>query len=900
MHWYREDIDSVISALDSRVEGLTDEEAKERLTEFGPNELISQSGEPRILKFLRQFTSLLILVLIGASIIAGLLGEYIDAVAILAIVLLNAIIGFIQEEKAERVLEALKMMSAPNAKVFRSGELRTIPATELIPGDIINLDAGDNVPADCRVIDSQLLRIDEATLTGESQPVDKLTAKLGSEIPLADRINMCFSATKVVYGRGRALVVSTGMGTEMGKIASLLEEVEPGPTPLQKRLSEFGRLLVFAAGGVCVLIFLLGVLRGFDTLEMFLTAVSLAVAAIPEGLPAVVTIVLALGVQRMVGRSALVRKLPSVETLGSASVIASDKTGTITQNQMTVRKLYLATGESLEVTGSGYEPTGEILKGALKAELSGKSAFKRAMQVSRLCNSAELKGPGDGGGEWLVIGDPTEGALLTLAEKSGVVTDGPEGELTFISEIPFDATRKMMTSIYKDESGVYHALTKGAPDMILPRSTMLYDKDGKEDFTRMDEEKREKLVEVNELMAGDALRVLALAYRRSTTPFDISDIDSVESDLVFVALTGMIDPPRLEVADAVAKTLAAGITPVMITGDHKATAMAIAGEIGILSESDLAVTGAELDAFTGAEFMKYLPQIKVYARVSPAHKIRIVRAWKERGEIIAMTGDGVNDAPALKEADIGIAMGITGTDVTKEAADMVLTDDNFASIVSAVEEGRGIFDNIRRVVHFLLSCNIGEIALLLVAALMGMPLPLLPVQILWMNLVTDGLPALGLAMEPIDEKVMSEPPRKKGEGIVTGQLIRVMLMQGLFMALCTFAVYAAELYWFEASVDKARTMAFIVIVFSQKFHIFNCKNIWETVLNRKIFSNRLLNLSVLFILATQVAIIYVPALREVFKVVAIGGMDWVLVFIVAVQPLIWMEVVKAVKRRATA
>ena len=895
MDWYRQSADEVIAELGTRRGGLTPEEATERLAEFGPNELESQPGESRALKFLRQFTGLLILVLIGAAVIAGLLGEYIDAGAILAIVLLNAVIGFMQEEKAERVLEALKKMSAPIAKVYRKGELISVPASSIVPGDIVSFEAGDNIPADCRVIDSQLLRIDEAPLTGESQPVDKLIDSLKSTLPLADRINMTFSATKVVYGRGSAVVVSTGMKTEMGKIALLLEEVEREPTPLQKRLAEFGRLLVYAAGAICVLIFLLGVLRGFDTLEMFLTAVSLAVAAIPEGLPAVVTIVLALGVQRMVRRKGLIRKLPSVETLGSASVVASDKTGTITQNQMTVRRLYLATGESLEVTGSGYEPKGEILKGSAKAEVSGVAVFRNAMRVCLLCNSAELKGPsdGEGGGEWFVIGDPTEGALLTLARKSGISKEELKGGLTFVAEIPFDATRKMMTTIYKDQENIYHAFTKGAPDMVLPRSSFLFTDGG---FTDMDETGRQSVLEVNEAMATDALRVLALAYRRSEVPFDITDIDSVESELVFTALTAMIDPPRAEVIDAVAKTKSAGITPIMITGDHKITAMAIAKEIGILKENELALTGVELDALTEAEFMKLLPQIKVYARVNPVHKIKIVRAWKASGEIIAMTGDGVNDAPALKEADIGIAMGITGTDVTKEAADMVLTDDNFASIVSAVEEGRGIFDNIRRVVHFLLSCNIGEIVLLLAAALMGLPLPLLPIQILWMNLVTDGLPALGLAMEPIDEKVMEQKPRKITEGIVTTELIRVMVIQGLFMAACTLFVYAMELYWFESGLDKARTMAFIVIVFCQKFHIFNCKNIWETVLNRKIFSNKLLNLSVVFIIATQVALVYIPGLQEVFKVVAIGGMDWVLVFVVAVQPLVWMEVVKFIKR----
>ena len=898
MDWYREEVDSVFEGLGSSSSGLTGEEVRERLPEHGPNELECAPGEPLILKFLRQFTGLLILILIGAAIIAGFLGEYIDSVAILAIVLLNGVIGFIQEEKAERVLEALKQMSAPGARVYRDNELKEITASKLLPGDVVSLEAGASVPADCRIIDSQLLRIDEASLTGESAPVDKGTEAIGKDVALADRINMAYSATTVVYGRGRGVVVATGMKTEMGKIARMLQEVKREPTPLQRRLAEFGRLLVYAAGAVCVLIFLLGIFRGIDRLEMFMTAVSLAVAAIPEGLPAVVTIVLALGVQRMVKRNGLIRKLPSVETLGSASVIATDKTGTITQNQMTVRKLFLATGESYGVTGSGYAPEGDFVE-----EEAGKgsgvtgTAFINAMQVSLLCNSAELKervGIGDGTeGDWHVIGDPTEGALITMARKAGMDKEGLAAEFTFVAEIPFDATRKMMTSIYQDADGIFHAFIKGAPDVLLPRASHLFDDGG---FVDMDEGVRSKIVRANEGMASEAMRVLALAYKRSETPFDISDITSVESGLVFTALTGMIDPPRVEVTEAVERCKAAGITPVMITGDHKITAMAIAREIGVLGPGELALTGEELDALDEAEFKRLLPKIKVYARVSPVHKIKVVEAWKERGEIIAMTGDGVNDAPALKEADIGIAMGITGTDVTKEAADMVLTDDNFASIISAIEEGRGIFDNIRRVVHFLLSCNIGEILVLLVATLLGMPLPLLPIQILWMNLVTDGLPALGLAMEEIDPGAMKRAPRRPGEGIVTGQLLRVMLMQGVFMALCTLFVYAVELYWLGGSLEKARTMAFIVLVFCQKFHIFNCKNIWKTALNRKIFSNRMLNLSVAFILLTQVALVYIPGLQEVFKVVPIGLMDWVVVFAVSVQPLIWMEVVKAIKR----
>ena len=894
MDWYQFSVAECLEEFQSDASsGLSEEEVKGRLLKYGPNALSSPPKTPRFVKFLKQFHELIILVLIGAAAVSGLLGEWVDAIAILSIVVLNSVIGFLQEEKAERVLEALNKLSAPNARVVRGGETTTVPSAEVVPGDIILLDARDHVPADCRIIDSRLLRIDEAALTGESQPVDKLTEVLSGKLPLGDMLNMAFSATTTVYGRGRAVAVATGMKTEMGKIARMLHDVKPEPTPLQKRLAEFGRLLVYGSGAVCALIFLLGILRGEELLEMFLTAVSLAVAAIPEGLPAVVTIVLALGVQRMVKRNALIRKLPSVETLGAATVIASDKTGTITQNQMTVKRLYLSTGEVFDVTGSGYAPTGELEKSSGKSsDTKYRTPLLRAMQVCVLCNGAELKEKADGG--WQIIGDPTEGALLTLAAKSEFGAKTISGGMRLVSEIPFDAVRKMMTTIYEDSDGVFHAFIKGAPDRLLPRAALRFSEG---DITTLDEEARQEISNVNDSFAGSAMRVLALGYRRSTEPFDISNIEALESGFVFAGLAAMIDPPRQEVIEAVAKSKAAGIMPLMITGDHKATAVAIAREIGVFTEGDLALSGEEFDRMEPEEFEEKLPRIKVYARVSPEHKLKVVQAWRRRGDIIAMTGDGVNDAPALKEADIGIAMGITGTDVTKEAADMVLTDDNFASIVSAVEEGRGIFDNIRRVVHFLLSCNIGEIFTLLVAALVGMPLPLLPVQILWMNLVTDGLPALGLAMEDVDTGVMNKPPRRKNEGLVTRSLIYVMLLQGAFMAACTLFAYSLELYLFDGSVDRARTIAFTVLVFCQKFHIYNCRSQWSSAFKRGIFSNKFLNLSVFFIFISQIAIIYIPWLREVFRVTLLAPSDWLLIFAVAAQPLLWMEIVKAFRRR---
>ena len=887
MEWHQKTIEAIMSELRTDpLNGLSSAEAEKRLSEYGPNLLVEEKKEHPIRKFLKQFTELIILILMAAAVIAGVLGEWVDSLAIMAIVVLNGVIGFMQEAKAEKVMDALKKLSAPSAKVVRDGRLDTIPASAIVPGDIIALESGDHIPADCRVMESHFMKIAEAALTGESHPIEKETGPLEDSVPLADRINMAYTGTNVVYGRGRAVAVLTGMSTEMGKIATMLQQVKPEPTPLQKRLAEFGRLLVYAAGAIVVIIFLLGIMRGEPVLDMFLVAVSLAVAAIPEGLPAVVTIVLALGVQRMVKRHALVRKLPSVETLGAATLIASDKTGTLTQNQMTVTRMFLGPGEYIEVTGGGYSPTGQFLNKHGQAGPKEDAPFREAVRVSLLCNSAELK---EDNGAWKVIGDPTEGALLTLGMKAGYAKEELLAPLTFVGEAPFDSERKMMTTVFSDDEQLWYAFMKGAAEKVLPRCTKILGKDGPRPITIED---REAISKADNEFSDNALRVLALAYRESDKRLDLHSLHELERDLVFTGLVGMIDPPRQEVFEAVKKARSAGITPLMITGDHKATAVAIGKALGIYRDGDAAVTGEELDRMTDAEFVKELPRIKIYARVNPEHKLKVVKAWKAQGEIIAMTGDGVNDAPALREADIGIAMGITGTDVTKEASDMVLTDDNFASIVSAVEEGRGIFDNIRRVVHFLLSCNIGEIFVLLVASLAGMPLPLLPVQILWTNLVTDGLPALGLAMEPVDSGVMKRPPRGKNEGIVTKNLMWVMLIQGVFIAFCTLAPFIIEVYWFDAELIKAQTMAFTVLVFCQKFHVFNCRSAWQSVFKIGVFSNRTLNWAVLIILSSQLLLVYVPALQGVFGVVPLGLVDWAMVLFFSVQPLLLMELVK--------
>ncbi len=892
MDWHNKTVSDVALELGSdAAKGLSPVQAARMAEKYGPNALAEHEKESRLKKLSRQFTEFIILVLIGAAIIAGVLGEWVDSLAIMAIVVLNGVIGFMQEEKAEKVMEALKRLSAPEAKVLRGGELTVIPASGLVPGDLIVLESGDHVPADCRIVDSKLLRVQEASLTGESTPVEKITGPLDDSVPLADRTNMAYLGTNIVYGRGRAIVTSTGMATEMGKIARMLQEVKSEPTPLQKKLAEFGRYLVYAAGAICALIFFLGVMRGETVLEMFLVAVSLAVAAIPEGLPAVVTIVLALGVQRMVKRHALIRKLPSVETLGAATIIASDKTGTLTQNQMTVKRLFLPGEVHVTVTGTGYAPTGQFYEGSREIDPDKDASLMLALKTGLLCNGAELK---EKDGAWSVIGDPTEGALITLAEKAGLKKSALEGGLDFSSEIPFDAERKMMTTVYRDDAKVWYAFVKGATERIMHVCTSIYEGGKARPITEAD---RSAIDKATEALSKDALRVLALAYRESSTALDTHSAHELESGLTFVALAGMIDPPREEVFAAVAKAKNAGITPIMITGDHKLTAVAIAAELGFFKSGDIAVTGGELDAMDEREWKETLPKIKVYARVNPEHKLRIVQAWRARGDVIAMTGDGVNDAPALKEADIGIAMGITGTDVTKEAGDMVLTDDNFASIVSAVEEGRGIFDNIRRVVHFLLSCNMGEILVLLVASLAGMPLPLLPIQILWTNLVTDGLPALGLAMEPVEAGVMDRRPRRKDEGIVTPRLMWVMGLQGAFMAAVTLGVFTYALYWAGASLPKAQTMSFTTLVFCQKFHVFNCRSTWDSIFKIGVFSNKTLNIAVVIILVSQALLIYIPYLEEVFKVVPLSLNDWIIIVAASIQPLVVMEIIKLVRSR---
>lgn len=904
--------------------GLSEAEAAGRLRERGPNELPEAPPTSPLTIFLAQFSSLIIWVLIGAAVISGFLQEWIDAGAILAIVVLNAILGFVQEFKAERSLAALKKLTVATARVVREGVVRSIPARDIVPGDVILVEAGDHVPADARLVYVAALRTQEAALTGESTPVDKSAAVLlGTTMPIADQRNMLFLGTVVTVGKGRALVVATGLRTELGRIAAMMQATKPEATPLQRRLEQLGHVLLYLSLGVVTVVFLLGVLRDEPVVEMFLTAVSLAVAAIPEGLPAIVTITLALGVTRMVKRHALIRRLPAVETLGSTTVICTDKTGTLTKNEMTVTRLFVG-GRLFEVTGEGYAPVGEIREASkvrengselkvLSSELSGEGrnlrsdnselktqhsalqshapGLRELLTASVLCNGATLK---QEQGMWGIIGDPTEGALLVAAAKVHLLKEPLERAHPFLDEVPFDPERKMMTVIRRTP-GRAMAYVKGAPDLLLRRCVTFMTHDGK--VETLQDVHRQRILETTGIFAHDALRVLGVARRPVDHESGDYQADTIEQDLVFLGLVAMKDPLRHEAKAAVKHCRDAGIRTVMITGDHKDTAIAIARELGILNEHANALSGAEIDALTDQDLIQVVDRVAVYARVSAEHKLRIVRAWKDRGAVVAMTGDGVNDAPAIKAADIGVAMGLTGTDVTKEASDMVVIDDNFASIAAAVEEGRGIYDNIRKSVHYLLSCNISEILVMLLATLLGFPLPLLPVQILWINLVTDGLPALALAADPKDPDIMRLPPRAPKEHFLTRQRALSMFAQGSFIALITMLVFAYCLYGMDQNLDRARTLTFTVMVFAQLFHAFNCRSDRLSLFTLGLATNRPLLWAAGGSALLQAAIVLTPWTRDVFKAAPFTPEHWLLAFGIGMLPLLAMEAWKALQRK---
>jgi Ca2+-transporting ATPase len=884
--------------------GLTADEVAHRQAQEGSNEL-PEAPPPSLLKlFLAQFSSLIVWALIGAAVVSGLLEDWIDAAAILAIVFLNGVLGFVQEFRAERSLAALRKMSVAMACVIRDGTLQSIPARELVRGDVIALEAGDRIPADSRLFYTTNFQTQEASLTGESTPVQKQAELLNAnEVPLADQRNMVFMGTVAVSGKARGLVVATGQGTELGRIAVMIQraaEAERTETPLQRRLEQFGSTLLWLALAVVAVVFVLGSLRGEPLVEMFLISVSLAVAAVPEGLPAVVTITLALGVTRMAKRHALIRKLPAVETLGSATVICTDKTGTLTKNEMTVTRV-IVDGQVFEVTGEGYEPVGQV-KAEVKVQGDRPSSvlsepqpesqpgLRELLTAAVLCNGATLH---QENGTWRIIGDPTEGALLVAAAKAGLTKAELERLAPLEREVPFDAERKMMTIVRRTEQGRM-AFSKGAPDVLLKRCAARLTLDGR--IKVLDDEHRLLIGGTNASLAQQALRILGVAYRPLGQPVSSNEDEDVERDLIFLGLLAMKDPLRPEAREAVRLCRQAGIRTAMITGDHKETAIAIARELGLHRDDGVALSGSELDGLSDEQLAQRVERVTVYARVSAEHKLRIVQAWKRIGAIVAMTGDGVNDAPAIKAADIGVAMGMAGTDVTKEASDMVVTDDNFASIAAAVEEGRGIFDNIRKTVHFLLSCNASEVLVMLFATLFGLPLPLLPIQILWMNLVTDGFPALALAVDPKAPDLMRQPPRQTQARLLDGGRLWTIAGEGLMLAVIALSAFAYSLFVWQQPIDQARTVTFTVMVAAQLVHAFNCRSDRWSLFHVGVTTNHALIWAVAASLVLQVGLLTIPVMEPIFKVAPLPIQDWELMVAMALLPLAIVETVKWLRR----
>lgn len=855
--------------------GLTGPEAKRRLEQEGANELTKERGKSLFAKFLAQFRSFMIVVLLIGAAISGVVGYlngegFTDAIIILVIVILNACIGTAQEARAEKALEALERMSAPFSKVVRDGKVQTVASREIVRGDVVVIETGDLVPADIRLTEAVNLKVEEAALTGESVPEDKHTAVIEGEVLLGDRENMAYSSTMVSYGRGRGIVVATGMDTEVGKIAGMIQSAPDVKTPMQVKIDQLGRLLGIAALVICAVIFAIGVIEGREVVGMFMTAVSLAAAAIPEGLPAVSTIVLAVGVQRLAKQHAIIRHLPSVETLGSTNVICSDKTGTLTQNKMTVVQLY-TDGVVAEVP----ELPGELSAGQY-----------RLLQSSILANDAALRAEKD---SWLATGDPTETAFLYLGVRFGINKNELERERQRVAEIPFDSERKMMTTVNRGEGGVLTVHTKGGVDELLACCDSLWSKGG---VIPLSEAEKERIRAANTGMAEKALRVLAVACKEiEALPPEVTP-ETLEKRLVFAGMVGMIDPPREEVREAVRLCRTAGIKPVMITGDHKITAVAIAESLGIREKGEVVLTGAELERLPDEELQEQIRTISVYARVAPEHKVRIVKAFQKQGNVVAMTGDGVNDAPALKLADIGVAMGITGTDVSKEAADVVLTDDNFATIVVAVKEGRRIYDNILKAIQFMLSTNIGEILVIFTAIVANWATPLLPIQILWINLVTDSLPALALSVDPAEPDVMGRKPVDAKKGIMERPFLLRILLQGVMIAALSLAAFRIGM---QSSVATAQTMTFAVLAFAQITHVLNVRSPLRSAF-RSLFSNRWLLSALLVVLGLMLVVLEVPQLHTVFHLTPLTSAQWLWVAGLSLAPLPILEAVKAVLR----
>ncbi|MFA1794346.1 calcium-translocating P-type ATPase, SERCA-type [Bacillus velezensis] len=850
-------------------QGLTEKEVKKRLEKHGPNELQEGKRTPAIAVFFAQFKDFMVLVLLAATLISGFLGEYVDAVAIMAIVFVNGVLGFFQERRAEKSLHALKELSTPYVSALRDGSWKKIQSKELVPGDIMKFSSGDRIGADVRIVEAKSLEIEESALTGESIPVVKQADKLRKpDVSLGDISNMAFMGTIVTRGSGVGVVVGTGMNTAMGKIADMLESAGSLSTPLQRRLEELGKILIIVALLLTVLVVAVGVLQGHDLYSMFLAGVSLAVAAIPEGLPAIVTVALSIGVQRMIKQKSIVRKLPAVETLGCASVICSDKTGTLTQNKMTVTHMWSG-GKIYKVSGIGYEPEGVFTRDEREIKPKDEKILEQMLVFGALCNTSEIALKD---GRYVLDGDPTEGALLTAARKGGYSNDWLNGHYRVVAEFPFDSVRKMMTVIVEDQEKKQFVITKGAPDVLIDRSSHLMHGARSTPFS---EEKKAETEAVLKELASQALRTIAIAYK-PLKPGEKPTMEQAEKNLTMLGLSGIIDPPRPEVRQAIKECREAGIKTVMITGDHVETAKAIAKDLRLLPKKGHVMDGKALNELTEKELIETVDDVYVFARVSPEHKLKIVKAFQENGHVVAMTGDGVNDAPAIKQADIGVAMGVTGTDVAKEASSLILVDDNFATIKSAIKEGRNIYENIRKFVRYLLASNVGEILVMLFAMLLALPLPLVPIQILWVNLVTDGLPAMALGMDQPEGDLMRRKPRHPKEGVFARKLGWKVVSRGFLIGAATILAFIIVYHRNPENLPYAQTVAFATLVLAQLIHVFDCRS--ETsVFSRNPFENIYLLGAIISSIFLMVIVIYYPPLQPIFKTVPITPGDWMLI-----------------------
>lgn len=877
--WWEKDAAEICNQLHTDKDyGLKPGDVKVR-QQSGMNELQVEKRVSPFFIFLNQFTDTMVLVLLAATVLSGIIGDMADSITILAIVILNAFLGFIQEYKAEKSLDEIKKLAAPYSTVIRGGVTLRIPSRELVVGDIVLLEAGDKIPADIRLIETNGLLIDEAALTGESIAVEKNTQVITNrDVPLAEQYNMAFMGTIVSKGRGKGIVINIGMQTVMGEIADLMKKTEKGLTPLQLKLDQLGKILIVICILVCAVVAFLGLLRGEPLLTMIMAGISLAVAAIPEGLPAIVTVVLALGVQRMAQRNAIIRKLPAVETLGSTTVICSDKTGTLTKNQMTVKKL-ASFNHFYQIEGDGYEPKGDFYCNGKISDPLAKKEISLLMDIAVQCNNSILNGKR---GIYTIQGDPTEGSLLVMARKAGYISKSSR-----LKEFPFDSERKRMSVIVK-KGDSYFLFVKGALDVLLNFCSRYQDNNKIEKINSM---VINRFTQIQDQWAEEALRVLGFAYKPlQAKDFSLSTQEELERDLILLGICGMIDPPRDESKQAVASCYDAGIIPIMITGDHPKTASAIAKQIGINNNPEV-ITGIDIDKMKDNELYWQSIKNKVFARVSPQHKNRIVNVLKKKNQVVAMTGDGVNDAPAIKAADIGIAMGITGTQVSKEASAMILTDDNFSTIVSAVYEGRAIYDNIRKFIRYLLGCNIGEVLLMFIASLIGMPLPMLPIQILWVNLITDGLPAMALGLEPPEPNIMNRKPRDKNEGVFARGLGWTIFSRGVYIALISVLIFFVGLVYTRyqgiTELELARTMAFTTLVFAQLFYVFECRSETYSPFELGFFKNKLLILAVSLSIIMHLTVIYNPVLQKIFQTASLDLWHWLIILLLAGGKFIW-------------